>query len=367
MADKEPEVQDELAESLNDLFTSLSSMVKSELQGTNNILELLEKMNLRVAEEYKGFGDVASGLRVFVEQLKNKSGNFDEYVQQIDAIEQQVTEFEAVISVLDRYVSLLESKIFQGFGVVQIITTPFDVSRMFVALEIFVVYARILISRISRIKYNIHHRNVLMLFLLLILITCFSLLVLQYRSSGETYLYDIGSTHGTFINKSQVTKRTYVDLRAGDVILFGLSSRLYIFQGSSELMPQIMEELENLEESLNDSICESIGACGGTISCGKRKGGPEDDDDEDFSSDNDELYDRTKKKPTVQKVGETQFIETADSLLDTRDAIMKEIEGKKQLLLSEKNKMASETALETEVGDAFDAYMSGLSFQLGET
>lgn len=68
-------------------------------------------MNLRVAEEYKGFGDVASGLRVFVEQLKAKSGNFDEYVQQIDAIEQQVTEFEAVISMLDKYVSLLESKL----------------------------------------------------------------------------------------------------------------------------------------------------------------------------------------------------------------------------------------------------------------
>lgn len=80
-------------------------------QGTNNLLELLEKMNLRVAEEYKGFGDVASGLRVFVEQLKAKSGSFDEYVQQIDAIDQQVTEFEAVIAMLDKYVSLLESKV----------------------------------------------------------------------------------------------------------------------------------------------------------------------------------------------------------------------------------------------------------------
>ncbi|CAA3014670.1 Hypothetical predicted protein [Olea europaea subsp. europaea] len=78
--------------------------------GTNNILELLEKMNVRVAEEYKGFGDVASGLRVFVEQLKSKSNSFDEYVQQIDAIERQVTEFEAVISMLDKHVSLLESK-----------------------------------------------------------------------------------------------------------------------------------------------------------------------------------------------------------------------------------------------------------------
>ena len=69
----------------------------------------------------------------------------------------------------------------------------------------------------------------------------------------------------------------------------------------------------------------------------------------------------------MQKVGETQSVETADSLLDKRDAIMKEIEGKKELLLSEKNKMASETALETEAGDALDAYMSGLSSQLGET
>ncbi|OMP14168.1 hypothetical protein COLO4_00229 [Corchorus olitorius] len=278
----------------------------------------------------------------------------------------------------------------------------------------------------------------------------FACVVLQFRSSGEAYLYDLGSTHGTFINKSQVTKRTYVDLHVGDVIRFGHSSRLYIFQGPTELMPaekdlkvlreakirgemldreaslrraredasladgiswgmgedaieeveiahmkkeidairakdisqggltqgqqtqiarneqrmtQIMEELENLEETLNESIRESIGACAGKTSRGKRKGGP-DDDDEDLSSDDDEFYDRTKKKPTVQKVGETQSVETADSLLDKRDAIMKEIEDKKELLLSEKNKMASETSLETEAGDELDAYMSGLSSQL---
>ncbi|XP_041002515.1 biogenesis of lysosome-related organelles complex 1 subunit 2 [Juglans microcarpa x Juglans regia] len=103
--------KDELADSLNDLFTSVSTMIKSELQGTNNHLELLEKMNLRVAEEYNGFGDVASGLRVFVEQLKNKSSSFDEYVHQISEIERQVTDFEAVISMLDKYASLLESKV----------------------------------------------------------------------------------------------------------------------------------------------------------------------------------------------------------------------------------------------------------------
>ncbi|KAK3426418.1 biogenesis of lysosome-related organelles complex 1 subunit 2 [Eucalyptus grandis] len=102
---------DALAESLNDLFLNLSTMVKSELQGANNQLELVEKMNQQVAEEYVGFGDVASGLRVFVEQLKSKSGGFDEYVRQIEAIEEQVTHFESVVSALDKHVSLLETKV----------------------------------------------------------------------------------------------------------------------------------------------------------------------------------------------------------------------------------------------------------------
>lgn len=68
-------------------------------------------MNQRVAEEYKGYGDVASGLRVFVEQLCKKNHGFEEYVQQIEKIDQQLTEFEAVVSMLDKYVSLLEKKV----------------------------------------------------------------------------------------------------------------------------------------------------------------------------------------------------------------------------------------------------------------
>ncbi|GLT62007.1 hypothetical protein SLA2020_346760 [Shorea laevis] len=305
--------------------------------------------------------------------------------------------------------------------------------------------------------------------------------VIQFKRSGEAYLYDCGSTHGTFVNKSQVEKRVYVDLHVGDVIRFGQSSRLYIFQGPTELMPaetdlkiireakiqeemldreaslrrarqeasladgiswgmaedaieeeeddvdevtwqtykgkltekqektrdkivkrmekiahmkkeievirakdipqggltqgqqtqiarneqritQIMEELENLEETLNDSIRESMGARAGKISGGKRKGAPE--DDEDFLSDDDEFYDRTKKKPSIQKGGESQSVETADTLLDKRDAVMKEIEEKKELLSIEKNRIASENAVETDSGDALDTYMSGLSSRL---
>ncbi|CAL5324975.1 unnamed protein product [Camellia sinensis] len=43
--------RDELAESLKGLFSNLSTIIKAELQGTNNQLELLEKMNLKVAED----------------------------------------------------------------------------------------------------------------------------------------------------------------------------------------------------------------------------------------------------------------------------------------------------------------------------
>ncbi|XP_065854823.1 uncharacterized protein [Euphorbia lathyris] len=305
--------------------------------------------------------------------------------------------------------------------------------------------------------------------------------VIQFKRKGDAYLYDLSSTHGTSINKRQVEKQVYVELHVGDVIRFGNSSRLYIFQGPPELMPQeidskvlrenkirqemfdreaslhrarreasladgiswgmgedaieeeeddgdeitwqtyrgqltekqektrekiikrtekiahmkkeidairakdiaqggltqgqqtqiarneqrmteILEELENLEETLNESIRESLGARGGRRSSNTKKGTAE--DDEDFTSDEDEFYDRTKK-PSVQKGNENQSIETADSLLDKRDAIMKVMEDKKKLLLMEKNKVESETTEGTEVGDdALDAYMSGLSTQL---
>ncbi|KAL2522982.1 SMAD/FHA domain-containing protein [Forsythia ovata] len=303
--------------------------------------------------------------------------------------------------------------------------------------------------------------------------------VVQFKSNGDAYLYDLGSTHGTFINKNQVKKRVYVDLHVGDVIRFGQSSRLYIFQGPSDLMPpeadlkrirnakiqedmkdmeasllrakleasladgiswgmredaieenedevdeitwqtykgeltekqektrdkvikrlekiahmkkeidairakdiaqggltqgqqtqiarneqrisQIVEELENLEETLNESIRESIGPRAGRTSHGKKKGAMEDDDD-DYMSDDDEFYDRTQK-PSKRRSGENQSIETADSLLDKKDAIVKEMEDKEKSLLDE-DKMAQTNEV-SEAGDALDAYMTAVSSQL---
>ncbi|KAF9623585.1 hypothetical protein IFM89_003375 [Coptis chinensis] len=271
--------------------------------------------------------------------------------------------------------------------------------------------------------------------------------VVQFKQSGEAYVYDLGSTHGTSVNKNQVKKKVYTELHVGDVIRFGHSSRLYIFQGPSELMPpegdlkrvrtakvreemhdreasilrakqeaaladgiswgmeedaieeaeianmkkeidairvkdisqggltqgqqtqiarneqrtaQILEELESLEETLNESIQESIGARSGKVRS-KKKGAPMEEEDE-APSDDDDFYDRTKKSAT-QKAGEHQSIETADSLLDKKDVIMKEMENKRSLI-SEKTKSINEIEGGADGGDALDTYMTGLSSQL---
>lgn len=303
--------------------------------------------------------------------------------------------------------------------------------------------------------------------------------VIQFNTDGTAYIYDLGSTHGTFINKNQVTKRVYVELHVGDVVRFGLSTRLYILQGPNDLMPpeadlerirkakiqrekldmqaslsrakrdaslsegiswgmdedaiedneeeideitwqtykgqltekqektrekvlkrlekiahmkkeidairakdisqggltqgqqtqiarneqrisQLLEELENLEETLNESIRESLGARSGRPIHGKKKWPGE--EDEDYSSGDDEFYDRTRK-PNKPKNGETQSVETADSLLDKRDSIIKQMEEVQKSLQDEKVDNAKKNEV-PEAGDELDAYMSTLSSQL---
>ena len=51
--------------------------------------------------------------------------------------------------------------------------------------------------------------------------------VLQLSQTGHTLsVYDLGSTHGTFVNKKPIKPRTYVPLRDGDLLQFAESSRM---------------------------------------------------------------------------------------------------------------------------------------------
>ncbi|CAG5866217.1 unnamed protein product [Menidia menidia] len=77
--------------------------------------------------------------------------------------------------------------------------------------------------------------------------------VIQYRGqtgqsgpegcTGEErgfYVHDLGSTHGTVVNKNKIPPKTYIRLRVGHVLKFGGSTRLFVLQG-----PEFDEEEES--------------------------------------------------------------------------------------------------------------------------
>lgn len=62
--------------------------------------------------------------------------------------------------------------------------------------------------------------------------------VLQFNGdTREAFIYDPGSTHGTFLNKQRIKPKVYVPLAVGHTLRFGTSSRLYALGGPADLMP----------------------------------------------------------------------------------------------------------------------------------
>ncbi|XP_063234830.1 kanadaptin [Bacillus rossius redtenbacheri] len=64
--------------------------------------------------------------------------------------------------------------------------------------------------------------------------------VLQFRKEKDDenqvgfYVYDLNSTHGTFVNKYRIIPNKYVRLQVGHLLKFGCSSRMFILHGPEE-------------------------------------------------------------------------------------------------------------------------------------
>jgi pSer/pThr/pTyr-binding forkhead associated (FHA) protein len=52
--------------------------------------------------------------------------------------------------------------------------------------------------------------------------------IIQCGDDGNVYVYDLGSTHGTKINKTAVPPRKHTRLRVGHMVRFGSSTRLCV-------------------------------------------------------------------------------------------------------------------------------------------
>ncbi|CAG8536218.1 2112_t:CDS:10 [Paraglomus brasilianum] len=91
--------------------------------------------------------------------------------------------------------------------------------------------------------------------------------ICDIQMENPVYLYDLDSAHGTKVNKQRLRPRNYVELRVGDQIKFGESTRTYILQGP-EPAPAVQEPEKKIETSaprgyLPKSAIESTGVTWG--------------------------------------------------------------------------------------------------------
>ncbi|KAI1303231.1 Kanadaptin [Mortierella claussenii] len=74
--------------------------------------------------------------------------------------------------------------------------------------------------------------------------------VIQFKSNGESFIYDLNSSHGTKLNKNKIPPGMHVSLKPGDQLRFGESTRIYLFQTEEQ------EDQEEEERKLVAALIE---------------------------------------------------------------------------------------------------------------
>ncbi|CEO95503.1 unnamed protein product (mitochondrion) [Plasmodiophora brassicae] len=68
--------------------------------------------------------------------------------------------------------------------------------------------------------------------------------VVQHGPHGAVFINDLGSTHGTVVNKKRLVAGQFHPLRVGDVVRFGQSQRIYCVEGPERLRPPEWQTLQ---------------------------------------------------------------------------------------------------------------------------
>lgn len=70
--------------------------------------------------------------------------------------------------------------------------------------------------------------------------------ILQFGPRNSAFIYDLNSTHGTFLNKKRLPPKNYVKLTSGnDLLQFGASTRFFLLQLEETLTNNSCSELKN--------------------------------------------------------------------------------------------------------------------------
>ena len=64
-------------------------------------------------------------------------------------------------------------------------------------------------------------------------------------------MFDLGSTHGCKVNRKKIEPRKFVKVNIGDIISFGMSTRIYVLSVEGE---NIMDEIEELNQKKAEKL-----------------------------------------------------------------------------------------------------------------
>lgn len=144
--------------------------------------------------------------------------------------------------------------------------------------------------------------------------------IIQFDQDGDAYLYDLDSAHGTRLNKNPVPGREYVQLKPGDQIRFGESTRLCIFDSDKPYDPEA-EALEKRRIALKQRIAKQRGEAeqaveeGGGVSWGFQEDAEEQEDDEE-----DAEVDDSEIEANLDKSGDASLLNIEAEKMAFEDA-----------------------------------------------